>query len=470
MEHNKDGGMDMPVNSFLDYPMSWKPNIFKNNKAIYIEIAEALEKDIKMGVLKPGDKLPPQRELADFLDVNLSTITRAFAACEMKGLISGTIGRGTFVSSDVQVSLAMLNDYEMQNCIEMGTSHPLYEQNKYVTQTMQQILKKTNVNNLFKYSEPLGKMSHRINGQKWLESFKIKGKLENIMITSGLQNSLAIILASLFKRGDKIATNTLTYPGLKNIANMLGIRLIPIDFQRTSMNIEILEQKCRLENIKGIYLMPDHQNPTTLTMTKQERGTISDVIKRYNLICIEDATYSFLSDDKLESISSIIPEHSIYISTISNSLCAGLRVSFLVVPEKFKNKIAEGIKNINVMVSPFDSETVTKLIESGLAMKIVKEKIDMITNRNKITNAILNCFDIYGELHSQFRWLMLPSGFSGNGFEKVAKERGLNVFCSERFAVGSNNILPAARIAICSPESEEELIKGLNIIKSIILE
>jgi DNA-binding transcriptional MocR family regulator len=158
------------------------------------------------------------------------------------------------------------------------------------------------------------------------------------------------------------------------------------------------------------------------------------------------------------------------ISTISNSLCAGLRISFLVVPEKFKNKIADGIKNVNVMASPFDSETVSKLIESGLALKIVKKKIDSIKNRNKITNSILDCFDIYGEIHSQFRWILLPKWLSGNHFEKVAKEKGVQVFCSERFAVGSNNISPAARIGICSPKSEDELIKGLNILKSVILE
>lgn len=459
----------MPVNSFLDYPMSWKPKILKINKAIYTEIANALEGDIKKGLLKPGDKLPPQRELADFLDVNLSTITRAFAVCEMKGLISGTIGRGTFVANDVQVSSEMLNDEQLQDCIDMGASHPLYEQNKYVTKTMQQILKKTNVSNLLNYSEPLGRMSHRINAHAWLKTFNINAEIENIMITSGLQNSLTIILASLFKRGNKIATNTVTYPGFKNIANMLGIKLVPIDFDRSSMDIKALDQKCKLENISGIYLIPDHHNPTTLTMTQEERYNISEVIKKYNLICIEDATYSFLSDNKIEPISSIIPEHSIYISTVSNSLCAGLRISFLVVPEKLKERIADGIKNVNTMASPFDSETVSRLIESGLATKIVKEKVNSIKSRNKITNSILDCCNIYGDSHSQFRWILLDKWCSGNHFEKVTRENGVQIFCSERFAVGSNRILPAARIAICSPKDEDELIKGLSILKSIIL-
>ena len=77
----------MPVNSFDNYPMSWKPQIEHGAAPIYLAIAEQLEKDIRSGVLAPGTKLPPQRELADFLDVNLSTVSRAFKNCEQKGLI-----------------------------------------------------------------------------------------------------------------------------------------------------------------------------------------------------------------------------------------------------------------------------------------------------------------------------------------------------------------------------------------------
>lgn len=55
--------------------MSWKAKILKKI-SLYIEIVSVLEIDIKRRILKPGDKLPPQRELEDFLDVNLSTIKK----------------------------------------------------------------------------------------------------------------------------------------------------------------------------------------------------------------------------------------------------------------------------------------------------------------------------------------------------------------------------------------------------------
>ena len=61
----------MPVNSFENYPMSWKPILQRNKKALYLALAEELENDIHAGRLRPGTKLPPQRELADFLDICL---------------------------------------------------------------------------------------------------------------------------------------------------------------------------------------------------------------------------------------------------------------------------------------------------------------------------------------------------------------------------------------------------------------
>ena len=65
----------MPVNSFENYPMSWKPTLQHSKKPLYLTLAEQLEQDIHNGTLRPGTKLPPQRELADFLDIKVFPFT-----------------------------------------------------------------------------------------------------------------------------------------------------------------------------------------------------------------------------------------------------------------------------------------------------------------------------------------------------------------------------------------------------------
>nr|WP_303874672.1 GntR family transcriptional regulator [Tepidanaerobacter acetatoxydans] len=71
----------MPYKSFDNYPLSWKPNLDRNSRSLYKTLARQLEEDIANGTLRPGTKLPPQRELADYLDLNVSTISKAFNGC-----------------------------------------------------------------------------------------------------------------------------------------------------------------------------------------------------------------------------------------------------------------------------------------------------------------------------------------------------------------------------------------------------
>lgn len=458
----------MPVNSFENYPMSWKPDITTMKPPLYKSIASSLEEDIANGLLKPGDKLPPQRELADFLDINLSTITRAFKICELKGLISGHTGQGTYISSDAHISSKLLCFELNKNCIDMGAAYPIYTQNKYVIDFMKKLLKKTSMDNVLKYTDPCGLLSHRITAQKYLKTFNIETSPENIMISSGSQNALAIILTSLFNFGDKIATDPLTYPALKTLANNLGIRLIPIPLINDKIDIEAFDSLCKNENIKGLYLIPELNNPTTHSMTFNEKQDIAKIIKKNNLILIEDGIYSFISPHNSIPITSLVPQHSLYVCSVSKSLCAGLRIGFMVVPNKFISAIEEGIYNINLVTSPFNAEVVCQMIETGLANQILKERKEMTLERNKIVDKILCNHTVLGNKYSPFRWLMLPENMDSQKFEDTAELKGVKVYCASRFAVGNCTFAPAVRLSICSPRNVDELEKGLHILNTIL--
>ena len=128
----------MPVNSFENYPMSWKPKREELAKPYYLSLADMLEREIAEGKLKAHTKLPPQRELADFLDLNLSTITRAYKVCELKGLLYAVTGSGTFVSSGVHSADTFIE--KKNRYIEMGMIKPVYETNGLVLEAAQSVL------------------------------------------------------------------------------------------------------------------------------------------------------------------------------------------------------------------------------------------------------------------------------------------------------------------------------------------
>lgn len=142
----------MPINSFENYPMSWKPSIDKTEKPIYKALARQLEQDIVNGVLLPGTKLPPQRELADYLDLNLSTISKAFKMCELKGLLSATVGSGTFVSYDALSNAYLLEDTKPK-LIEMGATLPDHASYEPLMLHLSNMLQETDYEKWFGFEE-----------------------------------------------------------------------------------------------------------------------------------------------------------------------------------------------------------------------------------------------------------------------------------------------------------------------------
>ncbi|MDP4108081.1 MAG: PLP-dependent aminotransferase family protein, partial [Bacillota bacterium] len=246
----------MPVNSFENYPMSWKPDKKQLVPPMYRSIASLLEYDILNGFLAPNTKLPPQRELADYLDINLSTVTRAFKICEVKGLIYAVTGRGTFVTPNIKNAIFMADSDENKNFIEMGIIKPLDSANSIVAQAIKSIAGKDYLENLLDYRHPLGMPYHRMAAKKWMQHFNMDVPIENIAVTSGGQNSFSLILMALFHPGDKIAVDIYTYPNFIELAKILNIQLVPIEGDELGMKPERLDAVCRTNPMKGIYVSP----------------------------------------------------------------------------------------------------------------------------------------------------------------------------------------------------------------------
>src|ERR671919_548852 len=99
----------------------WKPRIERKAERktpIYLGLAEAIAADVQSGKLRAGDRLPPQRELADALGVTVTTVTRGYAEAERLGLVSGEVGRGTYVRPPAFAPLAAHQD----GLVDLGTN------------------------------------------------------------------------------------------------------------------------------------------------------------------------------------------------------------------------------------------------------------------------------------------------------------------------------------------------------------
>ena len=454
----------MPVNSFENYPMSWKPQKADLEKPYYLAIAASLEKDILSGTLPENTKLPPQRELADFLDLNLSTITRAYKLCELRGLLYAVTGKGTFVSPGISAQDTFLD--KSSPVIEMGMIKPFYECDRSVLSAAGKVVNSPDNIRLLEYSDPFGTERQVKAARKWLHHFGIDAPKANIMVSAGAQNALSVVLISLFKAGDKIAVDAFTYTNFKGLANFLHIQLISVETDGCGMSPDSLLQACRNTEIKGIYLMPTCSNPTSIFMPAARRQEIAEIARRFHLLLIEHDIYSFLAPSGVRSFYSMLPEQTDHICSISKSLCAGLRVAFLVFAAKYREALAAGMLNINLKTVSLNGEIVAELIESGMAFNIVHQKLALAEKRNRIFKSV---FDVPGQddIVRFFYWLPLPEHLTSEEMELRALQKGVHILGSHRFAMTNVQKSSYIRVSVASPYTEDDLRKGLLILRNI---
>ncbi len=460
----------MPVNSFDDYPMSWRPRKEELEKPYYLSIAANLEKDILSGRLPVDTKLPPQRELADYLDLNLSTITRAYKLCELKGLLYAVTGKGTFVAPGISARDTFLGRSGV--VIEMGMIHPFYESNEKVLDAARLVLNRRDSLRLLEYSDSLGTKRQINAARKWLCSLGMEVEEKNILLSAGAQNALSVILATLFKAGDKIAVDSFTYTNFKGLANFLHIQLVAVEMDEYGMSPAALAGICKNTEIKGVYLMPTCSNPTSIFMPQSRREELATIIREYHLLVIEDDIYSFLAaygafSPEVKSFFSMVPDQTIHICSVSKSLCAGLRVAFIAFADRYRELLVAGMLNINLKTVSLNGEIIAELIESGEARKIARQKIVSAAQRNRVFADVFPGYASHN-IERFFHWLPLPQGLGGEEMEILALQQGIHILGSHRFAMHSDSRAAYVRVSVTSPDTPESLRTGLLILKSIL--
>ncbi|MEX1376037.1 MAG: PLP-dependent aminotransferase family protein [Eubacteriales bacterium] len=455
----------------IDYfgnKISWVPAILDDKKPKYMAIAESIETDIQTGRLLHGEMMPPQRLIANYLNINHGTVTRAYKICEEKGLIKGIVGKGTFVSGSAGLPVSMLTDHEDSDIINLGMSLPLYESNGIIQDHVQAVLSDIDYNIALKYCPPEGFLKHRYIEANWLKKRKINCDPKNIILTSGTQNALAVILLSLFSKSDRIAVDEFTYTGLKSLAKYLGIILIPVAGDSEGMSPDELEKTCKRDKIKGIYMMPDCHNPYSICINKKRRMHLAQVIEKHNLLLIEDAAFGFTVEQTLEPISSYIPQNSFYIHGTSKEISPSFRISYIVSPSQYFSQLQLALNNITWMSSPYTAEVLSLLQSTKRYDAIIDAKLKILKQRNILFEREFSSYNSIGSKYSMFRVIELPEGWECRAFEEFALSHGIQVFSASRFSVGTHNKHNLIRISISSPKNIQELEKGLKMIKSML--
>lgn len=442
-------------------PASWLRRVEKGGP-IYLSILRALERAITEGELQPGEQLPPQRAIAAELGIDLTTVTRAYAAATAQGLIAGAVGRGTFVTGRTSEDEVGLVDLSMNlppppKGLSLG---------RLLKETSQAVLERTDAQTLMAYHPPGGSLAQRTAGAAWLAPSLGEISPERLLIAPGAQAALTTILGLLAKPGEAVIVEPLTYPGVKAAAAHLGLRLVPCPTDEEGVSPDALESLCAQHRARAIYLVPTLQNPTTRTMTPERRSSVVAAARRTGTPIVEDDAYGRLPPNPPVALASLAPELTWHIATTAKALSPGLRIAFVAAPHMIgAQRFADGLRATALMVSPLSAGILTAWIREGTAERILAGVRAESAERQALAQEILPLAK--GGPGGVHLWLDLPAQWPGERLRQSAQARGLSLVTAEAFAVGPQTG-GGLRISLGGPAKQSVLADALRGVAGIL--
>ena len=435
---------------------------------IYQAIADAIAQEIDAGVLSPGERLPTHRELADGLEVALTTVTRGYAEAERRGLVAGEVGRGTFVRGGNGRETA--NGRESAPAIIDLTVNALlpYAHAAQLTASMAKVLSEEDPIRMLDYQPFQGDERQRTAGALWMERAGVAASPNRVLVTSGAQHAMAVALSTLANPGDIVLTEALTYSGMKSLANHLHVRLIGLDMDEHGLRPDAFEAACRQWGAKALYTMPTLHNPMGIVMPEERRAEIAGIADRYGIPVIEDDSYGFLVPD-VKPLATFSP-NVYYLCGTSKSLAASLRIGFLLSPPDMVDRLTASVSSTTFIASPPMGAVVAAWIFDGTADRIMAWKRQEVAARHEIADAVLGRHVNSGHPMAQHLWLELPDPWRTDQFVSQARMRGVLVSPAENFVADRSPPPYAVRVTLGSVRTRDTLKRGLTTLAEILNE
>ncbi len=447
----------------------WRPDISSAKGPKYASISKALSRDIRSGRLQAGDRLPPQRELAEALGVDLGTVTRAYSEVREMGLISGDGRRGSYVLP-IEAPSGYVDDVEPflsgMNLTPITSGGRLAAR---IAQDTQAILAGASADYRLQYQPPGGAPLDRRTGAEWLAQRGIESEEDRILITSGGQNALHAIAHSALKPGDAVCTGRFVYPGWLAIARRRGLETIPVLADGEGLIPESIAQACQRGPIRAIYVVPSNDNPTTVTMGAKRRADLVEVARQNDLLIIEDDAYGLLAQNPLSPIASLAPERTWYVASLSKIISPALRVAYLHAPTSREAwQVTTDLHETSVMPPQLSVALATRWIRNGSLADLISEVRQACASRQDLVRQTLQPGSYNSDPAGFHLWVPLREGASALEFTGAMALLGVQSVSSEVFAAMPGEQMKAIRISVGGDLTPQQIQRALSRVDAML--
>lgn len=300
-----------------------------------------------------------------------------------------------------------------------GNPSPATFPNEELAEISAQVLRENSVSCL-QYGVSSGQIPLRQYVAETMTAEGVPTKVDNVVITSGSQQSLDLLAKAVLNPGDRVLVESPTYVAALKIFSIYNADVVPVDSDDEGIIPQALEEELKRGPVKLIYLIPNFQNPTGITLPYERRKKIMEIIQNYNTIIIEDDPYGKLrySGEPVAHMKTMDAQQQVvYLGSFSKVIAPGLRVAYVVCHEKIAQKIVLGKQNNDMHTPSLTQLIVYEYCKRGLLEPHLKECCQLYAGKRDLMLSLLKQYfpkDMRwikpdGGL---FLWSKLPEGYS----------------------------------------------------------
>jgi 2-aminoadipate transaminase len=442
---------------------------------LYIQLRDRLRTMIETGGLRSGERLLPTRGLAQELGVHRTTVEAAYAELESQGLVTGHVGRGTFVAgrseSRAEVRRTPVDDTDNQafpwsgffpdgnpasddpldsliraaghpGVISFAAAHPPAGAVPVAEfrRACERVLRGGNASSALKPGPPGGYPPL----QEWLSTrlgrSGIDARPEEITITNGCQQSLDLLAKAFVAPGQAVVIENPVYPGALMPFRQAGARILALPTAADGPDLAALEAILEGQRVRLILVTPSYQNPTGATMTAEARQQLLRLARRFQTPVAENDSYGWLGfATKTPPALKALDHHSgvIYLGSFSKAGFPGLRLGWCIAPPEATARLRRAKQATDLHTDQFVQAVMVEFARN----KALDRAVDAVraacrANAARLTKEVARHFP--GEVvwrppqGGMAAWFRLPEGVSADAVLARSREHRV-VFTPGRY-------------------------------------
>ncbi len=438
-----------------------QPNLDStSNIPLYRQLYEHFSGLIQSGNLLKGERLPATRELAGTLGLNRTTVAAAYDLLESEGLITGQVGRGSFVAGRASANPAL--DWEDllkspagnlpptaaptgRDAISFATSRPseqLFPLDA-LRASCEEVMAGPDFAHVLQLGSPRGYEPLRRYLLDAARAENLAAPADDLIVTNGCQQSLDLIGRVLLRPGDKVLVEDPVYPGLKSLFLEAGAQLIGVPVGPHGIDTDQLQAALDRERPRLIVVTSNFQNPTGATLPVRARAAVLHAAQTAGVPLVENDIYGdlrYAGDDLPPIKHSSGAGHVVLLRSFSKITFPGLRVGWVLGPRPLIARLAQSKQLADLHTDQLSQAVLLRFAESG---RMAAHRIHMLEAGAERLAAVLDACDRYLPAGSRITrpqggmnlWVRLPEPLDAGDLLARAHRENVSYLPGKYFAV-----------------------------------